>query len=202
MPRTWNNGRQGIPDDQIESHFWTKVNKNGPVPAHRPELGPCWIWTDGDNGRGYGQFTIHRVTVYAHRFAFEVTVGPIPDGALIRHHCDNGMGGCVRPDHMTTGTPADNNRDAIERGRFLQKGCRNGHIYAETGLILAGDKAKKPGKRSCYACVMAHRRKVSAQSESCQGVVQTNRHRGRTGEPCGRKVPIGQQFCYSHQEGA
>jgi hypothetical protein len=37
--------------------FWFKVNKEGPVPAHRPELGPCWLWTGAHHKDGRGLFS-------------------------------------------------------------------------------------------------------------------------------------------------
>src|SRR5437870_1060081 len=37
--------------------FWEKVDKNGPAPPHRPEIGPCWLWTGWVKKNGYGGFT-------------------------------------------------------------------------------------------------------------------------------------------------
>ena len=53
-----------------EQRFWAKVNKNGPVPAAKPELGPCWAWKPAKAG-GYGRFRAspERLTP-AHRFAY------------------------------------------------------------------------------------------------------------------------------------
>src|SRR5689334_22820694 len=39
----------------LEDTFWPKVNKTGPIPAHRPELGPCWEWIGKRHRNGYGQ---------------------------------------------------------------------------------------------------------------------------------------------------
>lgn len=100
-----------------EERFWEKVNKNGPTPDHRPELGPCWIWTAARNNRGYGFFSIGGRPRLAHRFAYSLTAGHVPDEQRVRHECDNGGGGCVRPDHLVPGTQGDNVRDMIARGR-------------------------------------------------------------------------------------
>ena len=54
-----------------EARFWQKVNKDGPLPAERPELGPCWIWT-GANKYEYGQIRMGKppgFLVQAHRLA-------------------------------------------------------------------------------------------------------------------------------------
>ena len=90
--------------------FWEKVNKNGPIPAHRPELGPCWLWMAGMIA-GYGCFQ----SGLAHRFGYALQVGPIPDTLNVCHHCDVRL--CVRGSHLFVGTTAENNRDMREKGR-------------------------------------------------------------------------------------
>lgn len=145
MPRTWFVRDQRIPQERIESHFLSKVDKNGPTPAHAPELGPCWIWTDYRKENGYGQFWIARKPVYAHRFACEMKHGPLPKGMFALHRCDNGGGGCVRPEHMEPGTHKKNVRDAIERGRFKQRQCSKGHFCS-----------KKTAELNCRVCERQH----------------------------------------------
>lgn len=102
----------------VEERFWPKVDLNGPVPAHRPELGPCWVWTAARGPRGYGQLSIGPPTnrpVVAHRISWQIHNGPIPEGMDICHHCD--FPPCVRPDHLFAGTPFDNMRDCAAKGR-------------------------------------------------------------------------------------
>lgn len=77
----------------------------------------CWPWRGQKNEGGYGRFRGHM----AHRLAYEIVNGPIPDGAIIRHRCDNPE--CCNPVHLEPGSNADNTHDAIERGRFA-KGSR------------------------------------------------------------------------------
>jgi len=65
------------------------------------------------NGGGYGVTTVKHDGWYAHRLAWLITYGTVPD--LLRHKCDNPR--CVRVSHLEPGTPLDNMHDAISRGR-------------------------------------------------------------------------------------
>lgn len=101
----------------IGDRFWSKVDKSG----------SCWLWTankvGGNHSRiPYGQFTLagpdgRRIAVYAHRYAWGLTHGPIPAGLQVLHvHCDNPL--CIRPDHLALGTQADNLADASSKNRL------------------------------------------------------------------------------------
>lgn len=103
-----------------EERFWSKVDKNGPVPEHRHDLGPCWVWTAGKDGAGYGKFNFtvagKKKTWRAHRVAFVLAFGsPPPEKPYVCHRCDNPP--CVRPDHLFAGSAQDNTDDAIEKLR-------------------------------------------------------------------------------------
>jgi len=99
----------------ILARFWAKVK--------RDREDACWLWTAGTI-KGYGQFNIGRDAngkcriVYAHRFAWEVTNGPIAANDLfVLHRCDVPL--CCNPQHLFLGTQADNLEDARRKGRLI-----------------------------------------------------------------------------------
>lgn len=77
----------------------------------------CWLWTGTPAGGRYGNFKTGRgrESTTAHRFAWELTYGPIPIGMFVCHRCDTPK--CVRPDHLFLGTARENTRDMLEKGR-------------------------------------------------------------------------------------
>lgn len=92
------------------ARFWSKVNKDGPLPTWAPFLGPCWLWTSRQDRDGYGRFAVEGKDFRAHRFAYKDLVGPIPDGLTIDHLCR--VPGCVNPAHMEPVTAGENKRRA------------------------------------------------------------------------------------------
>jgi hypothetical protein len=95
--------------------FWKYVNKEGPLPPQRPELGPCYLWTGSTYNKGYGQFHF-KGNWLAHRFSFLLHGGALTaEKPHALHHCDNPP--CVRFEHLFAGSNADNTADMIAKGR-------------------------------------------------------------------------------------
>lgn len=133
----------------VEQRFWKHV-KNGPIPDYRPDLGPCVLWTGALNPKGYGQIntgstaTRRSVVKQAHRVAYELFVGPIPDGLQIDHLCR--VRSCVRPSHLEVVTAVENIRRGSNMGK-RKPYCPQGHPYDEANSYIAPN-----GDRSCRAC--------------------------------------------------
>ena len=158
--------RKGTTDGRptIEQRFWARVQKSG----------GCWEWT-GPKGNQYGHCRMavrdgkRSRGVQVHRISYELNVGPIPAGLCVCHHCDNPR--CVRPDHLFLGTPLDNARDMIAKGRDTSQQrhrakthCPHGHEYTPENTRIGHD-----GGRDCRACLNAYyvawRKKIRLAAE-------------------------------------
>lgn len=137
--------------------FWSKVDKGGPVPIARPDLGPCWIWKGNRTKTGYGMFCPEKGrTIMAHRFAF----GPVPEGLELDHLCR--VRSCVNPAHLEAVTHAEN----VRRGRSgmaERTHCPKGHEYTPENTYVWKKRKRADGTRGvgrhCRTCYAAHNAK-------------------------------------------
>ena len=75
----------------------------------------CWIWTSTVKNTGYGGFWLDGSSIGAHRAAWLLLVGEIPNSMMVCHHCDTPL--CVNPAHLFLGTVLDNIADRTAKGR-------------------------------------------------------------------------------------
>lgn len=94
--------------------------------CNRKSDSECWLWLGFRNRGDYGQFGIANRTVRAHRYSYEVHVGPIPRGLHVLHRCDTPS--CVNPAHLFLGTQLDNVCDMTAKGRRVD------HIGVKHGM--------------------------------------------------------------------
>ena len=106
----------------LSVRFWEKVDRRG--------ADECWPWIGALGGRdkrgNIAEGAPSQKILFAHRVAYEMANGPIPDGLRVLHSCDYPR--CVNPAHLFLGTQQENIQDMIEKGRQRgAKGERNRH---------------------------------------------------------------------------
>ena len=123
--------------------FWVKVQV---VPTG------CWLWTGARGKKGYGRFRpdasrkgVDR-RVMAHRFAYEIFIGEVPEGLQLDHLCRNHA--CVNPNHLEVVTSQENiKRGESGRNNRLKTHCPRGHPYNG-----ANTYKNRRGSRCCRVC--------------------------------------------------
>lgn len=141
-----------------QRRFWAKVDS----------AGDCWLWMGAVQSSGYGSVGSGGRTYLAHRVAYTMVNGPIPDGLTINHLC--GVKRCVRPEHLEAVTLAENNAHARATGltpypvqaaaNAAKTHCPAGHPYAGANLYvdIRGDRYCRICKRECDRRSAARRR--------------------------------------------
>jgi hypothetical protein len=136
---------------QLE-RFWGQVGKGHPS--------GCWVWAGRQTVKGYGTISFFSSPYRAHRVAYELLVGPIPDGLVIDHLCRNRL--CVNPDHLEPVTIKENVMRGVGLTARLASAthCVNGHEFTpeNTGI--------NAGHRFCRECNRANSRARRAKDRA------------------------------------
>jgi hypothetical protein len=136
-------------DKRFESKYTTEPNSG------------CWLWMGHINAAGYGQYWFDRKMEYAHRAAYKILVGSIPDDLELDHLCR--IRSCVNPLHLEAVTRAVNVRRSTVGEKNRQKThCLRGHPFSGENLAI-----RPNGSRRCRACHKLHKRgKRAAKQEA------------------------------------
>jgi hypothetical protein len=136
----------------LEQRLWRRLTS-------KPAEG-CWSAKGGKQRDNYVMIWSddHAHLLYAHRVAYELTYGPIPEGKIVCHSCDNPP--CIRPDHLFLGEDIDNMRDKVHKGRHhnsKKTQCKSGHEFTpENTLWRQGVNVMT---RTCKTCHYARCRR-------------------------------------------
>ncbi len=145
----------------IEERFLQYVNKTE----------NCWEWTGYIRSDGYANFrpTTTTTTQLAHRVAYKLWNGDIPNKKLVRHKCDNRK--CVNPNHLELGTQQDNMNDMVERGRYCDgigmlnnnakltdNDIREIRVLLELGLLQKDIAKHYNVKQHCISCIKTNKK--------------------------------------------
>ncbi len=145
-------GGEAEPSAAWVDRFWQKVN--------RGDGDGCWLWTASLH-QGYGHFALSRSVTRAHRIAYELLMGPIPEGLQLDHLCRNRA--CVNPAHLEPVTLQENLRrgrgtgpatEAAAQKKRAKQTCQRGHEFTpENTRLIEG------GYRRCRTCARLNKQR-------------------------------------------
>ena len=155
-----------------EDRFWSKVEKSA----------GCWLWTAG-LCHGYGQFSFLGLDVRAHRFAYELLVGPIPAGLEIDHLCRDRA--CVNPDHLEPVTHRENGlRGESPAVRIHRSGrCGRGHLRGDERCKQCSRAYTQAYRAIRTAHAAASREKINAHQRAYNAARRATRLTGLSSGP-------------------
>lgn len=144
--------------DKQDSNFWRKVQVTG----------FCWLWTAGQDSKGYGQFTVYPEGKFvAHKVAYILLVGNIPERLELDHLCR--IRNCVNPDHLEPVSASENLKRRkyatkhkpawVVSGKNVTGKCIKGHEYTEVNTYTYPD-----GRTECRSCKRDNRMRYALKA--------------------------------------
>ncbi|NDU91583.1 MAG: HNH endonuclease [Ferrovum sp.] len=122
---------------------YNRLSLEEKIAAKTRHEGDCIVWTGHISAKGYGRIRLKGKYRFAHRVVYEMHRGPIPDGLLVMHSCDNPP--CVNIKHLSLGTQLDNVRDMQNKGRaVILRGATHPSIKLSTEQIEAIKSRYRP----------------------------------------------------------
>lgn len=153
----------------VAERFWPHVDTTGGPAA-------CWPWTGSRNAYGYGSFATGKKSMLAHRQAYELVQGPIPQGMVLDHVCHTASctvparqcphRACCNPAHLAVVSPLDNNKRRNNPKRVSV--CKKGHPLNATNTYVH----RKTGYRACRLCRLRHTRAFYRRRQARDGAIQ------------------------------
>lgn len=149
----------------IIQRFWQNV--------HRRQDHQCWHWIGSKMIRGgYGQLNDRGALLKAHRLSWEINLGLIPSGMMIRHLCHNPS--CCNPSHLLPGTAMDNHLDMQKANRMFVPESRRGESVRTSKLTA--EQAFEIYCSELPPIALATKYRVSTSTISCIKTGKTWNH--------------------------
>lgn len=140
-----------------KERFWSRVDKSG----------DCWLWTGCLDPNGYGKYSGRKFTgksSLAHRIAYELVKGAIPEGLTLDHLCK--VHNCVNPEHLEPVLSGVNvlRGDTIPARNRAKTHCIHGHAFSDANLMWVMERQYRI--RRCRTCVNMRRKRYYYRDKS------------------------------------
>lgn len=172
----------------------------------------CWPWTGPPGPGGYGVYKFQGKNQKAHRVAWQLANGPVPDGLKVLHECDNPACCNATGGHLFLGTQDDNMKDMAAKGRGKGRDqgahqakkthCPKGHPYDEENTIVTVTKSGGVG-RTCRECGREAQRRYQEKKRRGEpvGVPKTHCPQGHPYDDMNTHWYDGRRYCRAcHKE--
>lgn len=142
---------------------FTKLRYTGHLPlkerlaafSKKSDDSGCILWTAHRSAAGYGRIGVGGTVLLAHRVAYELTYGPIPESLFVCHHCDTPA--CINSSHLFLGTNAENTQDKVMKNRQLKgETVPNSFLTEAEVLAIRADRRRQTEIAEQYKISISH----------------------------------------------